>query len=45
MDLKGPGNLLYLIGETKDEMGGSHYNASSMASAVAKCRLLIKRLL
>ena len=26
MDLKGPGNLLYLIGETKDEMGGSHYN-------------------
>lgn len=26
MDLKGSGNLLYLIGETKDEMGGSHYN-------------------
>lgn len=26
MDLKGPDNLLYLIGETKDEMGGSHYN-------------------
>ena len=26
MDLKGPGNLLYLIGATKDEMGGSHYN-------------------
>jgi len=26
MDLKCPGNLLYLIGETKDEMGGSHYN-------------------
>ena len=26
MDLKGAGNLLYLIGETKDEMGGSHYN-------------------
>ena len=26
MDLKGPGNLLYLIGETKDELGGSHYN-------------------
>ncbi|MEJ7595642.1 MAG: AIR synthase-related protein [Planctomycetaceae bacterium] len=26
MDLKGPGNLLYLIGESKDEMGGSHYN-------------------
>jgi len=26
MDLKGPGNLLYLIGDTKNEMGGSHYN-------------------
>jgi len=26
MDLKEPGNLLILIGLTKDEMGGSHYN-------------------
>jgi phosphoribosylformylglycinamidine synthase len=26
MDLKGPGNLLYLIGETKDELGGSHFH-------------------
>src|SRR5262249_16658780 len=25
MDLKEPGNLLYLVGATKDEMGGSHY--------------------
>jgi len=25
MDLKSPGNLLYLVGETKDELGGSHY--------------------
>jgi phosphoribosylformylglycinamidine synthase len=25
MDLKTPGNLLYLIGETRDELGGSHY--------------------
>jgi phosphoribosylformylglycinamidine synthase II len=25
MDLKAPGNLLYLIGETKDELGGSHF--------------------
>lgn len=25
MDLKRPGNLLYLVGETKDELGGSHY--------------------
>ncbi|MBL8813002.1 MAG: phosphoribosylformylglycinamidine synthase subunit PurL [Planctomycetaceae bacterium] len=26
MDLKGAGNLLFLIGETKNEMGGSHFN-------------------
>ncbi len=26
MDLKEPGNILYLLGTTKDEMGGSHYN-------------------
>ena len=26
MDLKEEGNLIYVIGETKDEMGGSHYN-------------------
>ncbi|MDZ4685411.1 MAG: phosphoribosylformylglycinamidine synthase subunit PurL [Planctomycetaceae bacterium] len=25
MDLKSPGNLLYLIGATKNEMGGSHF--------------------
>ncbi len=25
MDLKAPGNLLYLVGETKDELGGSHF--------------------
>jgi len=25
MDLKQPGNLLYIIGETHDELGGSHY--------------------
>lgn len=25
MDLKAPGNLLYLVGETFEEMGGSHY--------------------
>ncbi len=25
MDLKGAGNLVYIIGETKDEMAGSHY--------------------
>ena len=26
MDLKAPRNLLYIIGETRDEMGGSHYH-------------------
>jgi phosphoribosylformylglycinamidine synthase len=26
MDLKEPGNLLFLVGTTKDEMGGSHYH-------------------
>jgi phosphoribosylformylglycinamidine synthase len=26
MDLKEPGNLLYLVGTTRDEMGGSHYH-------------------
>ena len=26
MDLKTPGNLLYVIGDTRDEMGGSHYH-------------------
>jgi phosphoribosylformylglycinamidine synthase len=26
MDLKSPGNVLYLVGETGDELGGSHYD-------------------
>jgi phosphoribosylformylglycinamidine synthase len=26
MDLKGPGNLLFLVGLTRDEMGGSHFH-------------------
>jgi phosphoribosylformylglycinamidine synthase II/phosphoribosylformylglycinamidine synthase I len=26
MDLKAAGNMLYLIGETRDEFGGSHFN-------------------
>jgi phosphoribosylformylglycinamidine synthase II/phosphoribosylformylglycinamidine synthase I len=25
MDLKEPGNMLYVVGETSDELGGSHY--------------------
>ncbi len=28
MDLKQPGNLLFLAGVTRDEMGGSHFNAA-----------------
>jgi phosphoribosylformylglycinamidine synthase len=28
MDLKEPGNRLYLVGLTKDELGGSHYSPS-----------------
>jgi len=31
MDLKEEGNILYIIGETKDEMGGSHYNLVNKA--------------
>ena len=27
MDLKEPGNVLYLVGTTRDELGGSHYSA------------------
>jgi phosphoribosylformylglycinamidine synthase len=27
MDLKEPGNALYLVGTTRDELGGSHYHA------------------
>jgi phosphoribosylformylglycinamidine synthase II len=35
MDLKQPGNLLYVIGRTKKEMGGSHYyEAAGCTSAV-----------
>jgi phosphoribosylformylglycinamidine synthase len=26
MDLKGPGNAIYLVGATKDELGGSHFH-------------------
>ncbi len=26
MDLKAPGHVLYLVGQTKEEMGGSHYH-------------------
>jgi phosphoribosylformylglycinamidine synthase len=37
MDLKEPGNFLFLVGVTKDEMGGSHYNlVRGLAVAVAE---------
>ncbi|MFM8274703.1 MAG: AIR synthase-related protein, partial [Gemmata sp.] len=29
MDLKGAGSVLYLVGETKDELGGSHFNLAT----------------
>ena len=32
MDLKSPGNLLYQIGETKNELGGSHWSLVAGAS-------------
>lgn len=32
MDLKEAGNSLYVIGETRDEMGGSHYNIINNAT-------------
>lgn len=32
MDLKEPGNLLYIIGRTNDELGGSHFNLVEGAS-------------
>jgi phosphoribosylformylglycinamidine synthase len=34
MDLKAPGNLLYLVGTTHDELAGSHYTASLDAASV-----------
>jgi phosphoribosylformylglycinamidine synthase len=32
MDLKEPGNTLYLIGATRDELGGSHFHAACGAA-------------
>ena len=33
MDLKEPGNLLYIVGMTQDEMGGSHFEIWSQVSS------------
>lgn len=34
MDLKEPGNLLFVVGLTNDEMGGSHFNTLIKASSL-----------
>ncbi len=41
MDFKEPGNLLFLLGRTQDEMGGSHYNriAGSQTGTVPQVEL------
>ena len=38
MDLKEPGNVLYLVGATRDELGGSHYHLVHGLTAAARCR-------
>jgi phosphoribosylformylglycinamidine synthase len=37
MDLKEPGNLLYLVGLTRDELGGSHYGKIDAAFRRVAC--------
>src|SRR5208283_2476671 len=36
MDLKEPGNALYLVGTTRNELGGSHYFKTLAASLVGE---------
>ena len=38
MDLKDAGNLLYQVGATKDELGGSHFALVEAAAPAGKCR-------
>jgi phosphoribosylformylglycinamidine synthase len=47
MDLKEPGNVLLLIGETRDELGGSHYHLVSggVASGGAMPKVDLERAL
>ena len=40
MDLKEPGNLLYLVGMTRDELGGSHWVKPWVAYGEAESRVL-----
>ncbi len=42
MDLKEPENILYLVGTTKDEMGGSHYHLVHGADGGAVPRVDLK---
>jgi phosphoribosylformylglycinamidine synthase len=37
MDFKEPGNILYLVGTTRDELGGSHYNKVLAAVGRVAC--------
>lgn len=43
MDLKEAGNDLYVVGETKDEMGGSHYHLVTGASGGAVPKVDLQR--
>jgi phosphoribosylformylglycinamidine synthase len=44
MDLKQPGNLLYIIGETRDELGGSHYQLTMNNETIDNEQLTIDSL-
>ena len=46
MDLKEPGNLLFLVGTTRDELGGSHYSriSSPRPPAVGHHVLMVGRM-
>jgi phosphoribosylformylglycinamidine synthase len=43
MDLKEPGHILFLIGTTRDEMGGSHFNLVTGAEAGEVPQVDLKR--
>ncbi len=43
MDLKEPGNVLFLVGTTRDEMGGSHYHLVTGQDG-GRCRRSIREL-
>jgi phosphoribosylformylglycinamidine synthase len=39
MDAKKPGNLLFIVGETKNELGGSHYENLKLKTKNSKLRM------